>query len=285
MNRFWFAVLEGIRGLGRAKLAGAATIVAMSVALLMLGTFGLLTLQARFFLEGLKEKVDITVYLDHSISESNAGRIQKEIKEYNWVEEAIFISKEEAASRFKQDFGEDVSTVAGYNPLPPSYRLQIEWDALENASLDSLIRRIESFPEVTEVIYQDALLTHIRKYNRFIVQGGIIIGSIVSIVALFLVGNTIRLSIYSKRQIITLMELVGASRRFIQLPFLIEGAIQGLLGGICGAGLTLLLLKVGTYFLPVPFFDDTLLLLGGLLGGGIILGVGGSLLGLRRFLT
>ena len=134
------------------------------------------------------------------------------------------------------------------------------------------------------MIYRDKLLAKIREYRKIILQGSFIIGTIVCLGAIFLVANTIRLSIFSKREIITLMELVGANRIFIHLPFLFEGAVQGFLGGLLGAGFLWLLLKAGAYFLPLTMVFNYYLI-AGVIVTGIILGIIGSLLGLRRFLT
>lgn len=284
MNRFWFALQEGFSGLGRAKLAGTATVAAMSIALMLIGSFVFLMLQARFFLEGIQEKVDIEILLKDTIEQDEVEELGKAISEQSWVSDVTYVSKEKAAERFKQEFGEDVISVTGYNPLPPSFTVRVKWENLENTPLDSIIQRIQKLPVVTEVIYRDKLLAKIREYRKIILQGSFIIGTIVCLGAIFLVANTIRLSIFSKREIITLMELVGANRIFIHLPFLFEGAVQGFLGGLLGAGFLWLLLKAGAYFLPLTMVFNYYLI-AGVIVTGIILGIIGSLLGLRRFLT
>ncbi len=285
MNRLWFVILEGIKGLGRAKLAATATVFALAVALLLMGAFLLMTFHAQFFLQGLQQKEDIEILLTEDIPEEKLLALKEAFTQLSWVERVQYISKSDAAERFKKEFGEDVAAVAGYNPLPSSFELSVRWDAIRSGSLDSLASRLERLPEVDEVIYLQQFVTQIRRYRGMITQGSIIIGIIVAIIGVFLVSNTIRLSIYSKRQIITIMELVGAGRMMVYLPFLVEGAIQGILGGFLGMGLTMLLFEITAFFLPLPPLAETVYVMGGLVATGVLLGLGGSALGLRRFLS
>ena len=285
MNRLMFALSEGINGLGRAKLAATTTIFALAVALLLMGAFVLMTFHAQFFLQGLQAKEDIEVLLAGDAAAEKIEALKEAFAELAWVEDVQYISKQDAAERFRKEFGEDVTAVAGFNPLPPSFELSVRWDAIKSGSLDSLAARLERLPEVDEVIYLEQFVTQIRKYRGMITQGSLVIGAIVAIIGLFLVSNTIRLSIYSKRQIISIMELVGAGRTMVHLPFLVEGALQGILGGVLGMGLVWLLFELTAVFLPLPPLAETWFIMGGIVATGILLGLGGSALGLRRFLS
>ena len=198
-----------------------------------------------------------------------------------------YVSKEEAAKLFQRDFGESFDDILEENPLPESYRLSI-LEGYDNAdSVQLIATRVEKLRLVESVHYRKQLLQLIDRRARAFGYASLFIGIILALSAVILVANTIRLTIFAKRHIIRTMKLVGATPMFIRLPFLIEGAVHGVIGGIIAS---LLLDIVFTFFIQ-PLSEDLLVNIGvswrfylGLVLSGGVLGLVGSVISIGRFL-
>jgi cell division transport system permease protein len=204
------------------------------------------------------------------------------------IKDVRFISKTEAAKIFKEEFGEDINSVLNFNPLPASFKIFLEQEYKNADSAGVISRRLKEIGGINEVIYIKTLLELLDRRARLFVMISLGIGIALTIGSIFLVSNTIRLAIYSKRKIIDTMKLVGATRSFIRLPFLIEGLMQGLLGGLFACGIIFIVIfyaamllghELGEFVLVEPYFY------GIIAGTGILLGLLGSLISVRRFIS
>lgn len=229
----------------RYKSTYVTTVVSMTLVLLMLGLLALILLQARQLSDYVKENIGIRVYMKEGSKEADIIRLQKMLDAQPFVKSTRYVPPEEAARELTEDLGEDFIDFLGYNPLPPSLDLRIHarWATLD--SLQMIETSIVEDNNVKEVFYQKTLVDLI---NRNISTISIVLlgfSALLTVIAVVLIHNTIRLSVYSRRFVIRTMKLVGATQSFIRRPFLWRGVVQGLWGAV----LSILLLSGIVYFL------------------------------------
>ncbi len=274
-------------GFQRAKFAFVASISATAVALVLIGVFGLLMVKAQQVTSWMKQRVgEIEIFLQ-DVDESTARATAARVALYPGVDETDYITKEQAQEVFRQEFGEGAELFLDDSFLPASVKVRVDSDYANPDSLQSLVEEFSSWNRVDEVVFNQPLLLKVQQNLRLFTLSGLALGAIVIAAALFLVGNTIRLTIYARRLLIRTMKLVGATDPFIQQPFIVEGVMQG---GIAGAGASVLiwLLYSGlASYLPQLEGSDTLLLVllsFGLVALGILLGWLASFFAVQRFI-
>jgi cell division transport system permease protein len=263
------------------------TVFTVSISLLLLGVFVIITMNFSTFVEQIRSRIDLEVFLEAEVNERQQEEMALILSHIPGVEEVTFISKEDAAKIFKRDFGESFDDILDDNPLPQSFRLSIQ-EGYNNAdSVQFIAGRVERLQLVESVHYRKQLLQLIDRRARAFSYASFFIGLILALSAIILVANTIRLTIYAKRHIIRTMKLVGATSMLIRLPFLIEGAFHGLIGGLIAS---LLIDIVFTFFIQ-PLSEDLLVNIGvsfsfyfALIIAGGVLGLIGSVISIGRFL-
>lgn len=230
----------------RRRVAGSYFISLMSITavLLLLGLFALLMLHAHKLSNHIKENIGFEVVMNSNVKEANILRLQKELDALSAVKSTEFISKEEAIRRLSEDLGEDFLQWLGEeeNPLLPSIDVRFNAAYSNNDSIAAIETRLRDNPNVKEIHYQKSLVDLINQNIRRI--GAILIGAclILILIAIALIHNTIRLTIYSKRFLVRSMQLVGATESFIRRPFMKSGVAQGFFGAILADLLLTLLL-------------------------------------------
>jgi cell division transport system permease protein len=148
------------------------------------------------------------------------------------VREIEYISKDDAAQRFQEEFGQNIYDVLEFNPFPSSIVIHLNEGYLTPAAISKLKNQLELMTNVDEVFYKKPLLEKIDKYVQIVYILAILVGLVIIIIAIGLIFNTIRLTIYARKDMIHIMRLIGATEGFIRKPFLVEGILQGFLGGI-----------------------------------------------------
>ena len=282
-----YTLKESFAGFRRNRSASLITVFTVSISLLLLGVFSLITMNFSTFVEQIRSRVDLEVFIKGDLGERQQEEMGQILANIPGVESVTYISKEEAAKLFEEDFGETFEDILDENPLPESYRLSIQEGYDNSDSVQLIAGHVEKLRLVESVHYRKQLLQLIDRRARAFGYASLFIGIILALSAVILVANTIRLTIYAKRHIIRTMKLVGATPAFIRLPFLIEGAVHGLIGGIIA---TVLLDIVFTFFIQ-PLSEDLLVNIGVtyrfyftlILAGGV-LGLIGSVISIGRFL-
>jgi cell division transport system permease protein len=211
----------------------------------MLGLLGLLLLNTKKLSDYAKENIGFSIMIKEGVKEAEIMAFLKRLDTEEYVKSTEYIPKEKAALELKKELGEDFIGFLGYNPLLPTIdlRLKAEYASLE--SVKKLEKKLLANPEVKEVFYQKDLLEMVNQNMERISL--IILGfsAVLMIIAIALINNTIRLSVYSRRFVIRTMQLVGATRSFIRRPFIRNGIIDGFIGAIAAIGLLMLVI----YFL------------------------------------
>lgn len=205
------------------------SVISITLVLFLLGLVGVLILNAKKLSDYVKENIGISIYLNDDVREVEVFSLQKTLDAQKYVKETRYITREEAAESFREELGEDFVEFLGYNPLPSSIDIKLHASYANPDSFAVLEKVIRSYPQVADVAYQKDLVYAISLNIRRISIIILILSILLFLIALTLINNTIRLSVYSKRFIIRTMQLVGAQHYLIRRPFLIRGITQGIL--------------------------------------------------------
>jgi cell division transport system permease protein len=282
-----YTLRESFSGFRRTKLSSTISIITICISLLFLGAFAFVTIQASRFIDAIRNKVEIEVFLREPISPEEVSDLARTITGFEGVEQAVYISKEEAAQIFQQETGENIFSVLDFNPLQPSFRITLAPQYRTAAAAAQLRDRLKPLKGVDSVLYRRALLELIDQRTVTVNRVTLGLGIVVSLSAILLVSNTIRLAIYAKRKLIRTMELVGATRFFIRMPFLVEGLVQGVIGGVLAAGLLYLVLEYALGWVApelVSFTSMKPAFYALVVGTGALLGLLGSAISVLRFI-
>jgi cell division transport system permease protein len=282
-----YTVKESFSGFTRTKLSTAISIVTIGISLLLLGVFAVITINASRFIEMLRAKVELEAFLQEPISRDRIGQLSNSVLKIEGVDSLTYVSKEDAAEIFKKEFGEDIKSVLEFNPLPPSFKIYLKPEYRTLEAVERIYNQLMAIKGIDEIIYRRELLELIDRRTKTINNITLSLGILISISAILLVSNTIRLAIYAKRRIIRTMELVGATSMFIRLPFLIEGLLQGVLGGVIASGLLYFLLEYTTRYFAADFsvyLQMPQMFYAAVVGAGVALGLIGAVISIVRFM-
>ena len=284
---FTYTFKESLAGFKRNRAATLITIFTVSIALLLLGVFTIITINFGQVVDQIRGRMDVEVFLKEGLTLDQHRQTGLQLKAIRGVEDATYISKEKAAEIFHKEFGENYGDMLDVNPLPASFQLKIHEGYINADSIAAIQKKALRLKTVDDVVYRKALLALIDRRAQAFSYATLFIGIVLGLSAIILVANTIRLTIYAKREIIRTMKLVGATSMFIRMPFVIEGLLHGLAGGIIASAL----LGVSYAFFIAPISEDLLLNIPVnfsfylfLVGLGALLGLIGSVLSIGRFL-
>ena len=291
---FDYAVTAALVGLWRHRFMTGATVLTTALMLLMLNVFVVLVTHLNVALEALEHRVNVIAYIREDAPPGKVRELQSSLQNRSDVLEVIYVTKDEALARLREHFADRAELLAmvSDNPLPASLEIR----ARNPESLENIVSLLETKvgPEsvLEEVALQEDIVERLLSLTTATRVAGVAMTAGLAVVSLFIVINTIRIAVYSRRQEIEVMKLVGATDWFVRWPFVFEGMLYGLL-----ASLLALLIVVPAYdpvvenfwallsFLPVerdPQFVTKLALMTMVVG--IALGAAGSYISVRRFL-
>ena len=284
-----YVLKEGFAGLGRAKLAAFTSMFSLLIAVLLIGVLFRIGYNAFEVTQALKQQVEVEVFL-LDLNDTETNRLQNILLEKPQVAGLAYISKDSASQVFQQEFGLGAETISQLDFLPASFRLTMS-EEYQVVQIDSVVTEIRGLEGVDEVRFNLALLQTIEERTETFFAAGIAIGLFILFVAMILVFNTIRLTIYAKRDLIKAMKLVGATNAFIRRPFLVEGVLQGIIAGSFAA---LIIYTIFEIIIPgfIPQigvlswpFGQWYFLIGGVILLAMIMGWWGSRWAARRFIS
>jgi cell division transport system permease protein len=251
----------------------ATALISITLVLFMVGLLGLIVLHAQKLSEYVRENIGFSIIMKENVREAEIVQLQKTLDASEFVKSTEYITKEQAAEDLTDDLGEDFIGFLGYNPLLPSIELKLQADYTSIDSLEMIETQILANTDVKEVYYQKDLVHLINRNIRRI--GMVILGfsALLLIIAVALINNTIRLSVYSKRFIIRTMQLVGATGSFIRRPFLWSGVLQGLLAALIAIIFLGLILYFSREEVPDLVNLQDLTLIGSLFGMVVVAGI------------
>ncbi len=274
-------------------MAGSYFMSLMSIALVLflLGVFALLMMHAQKLSNHLKENIGFEIVMNSNVKEANILKLQKELDAMPAVKSTEYITKEEAIRRLSEDLGEDFLQWLGNeeNPLLPSIDVRFNAAWANNDSIAAIQARLLKNPNVKEIYYQKSLVGLINQNVNRIGIGLMVASVILLIIAITLIRNTIRLSIYSKRFLVRSMQLVGATPAYIRRPFIRSGISQGFFGALLADVFLALLLYGLTNRLPELFIiQDYTIVIGvfvAIIALGMLLGGLSTRSALRKYLN
>ena len=259
------------------RVAGsyAMSLVSITLVLFLLGVFAMFMMHARKLSNHIKENIGFEIVMNSNVKEANILRLQKELDAMPAVKSTEYITKEEAIARLSEDLGEDFLQWLGNeaNPLLPSIDVRFHSAYANNDSIALVEALLLDNPDVKEVYYQKSLVDLINHNINKIATVLMVVSALLLLIAIALIRNTIRLSIYAKRFLVRSMQLVGATESFIRRPFLRSGVLQGFLGGVLAdIFLGLILYGVSKRLPDLTLIQDTTAIVG-IFVGVIVLGV------------
>ncbi|MFM1874853.1 MAG: hypothetical protein RL266_590 [Bacteroidota bacterium] len=252
--------------------SNVTAIVSISLVLFMLGLLGLVLLYANALSSYVKENIGFTIYMKDEAKDVDIIQFQKFLDASDFVRSTRYVSKEDAAEYLQETLGEDFVGFMGYNPLKRSIDVKIKSDF----ATDEGIVEIQSDLLKNEMIHEiDYPVDLIRVINRNVRKAGIVIlvfCGLLSLIAISLINNNIRLSVYSKRFLINSMKLVGATQNFIRRPFVIEGVGRGLIGAVVANALLAGVIYLANQNVPELFGLDDMQIVLTLFAAVLVLG-------------
>ena len=268
--------------------SGVSNIISITLVLIVLGTLGLILSSAQKISNHLKENVEVAITLKSDSDSVSIQQFVQQLKSADYAKNVQYITKEQAAIKLQKELGENFVDFLGYNPLKPSIIISFKSNYTEKVLLKSTINRIAANPLIEDIQYQESLISELNENLKTIAIILLSFTSLLIIVAIGLINNTIRIALYSQRQIIRSMLLVGAKKNFIRKPFLIDSIRNGILGGL----FSIIILLTCIYFAEQKIADlknlidtNTLIQVGGLLlSCGVVLSFTCTLIALNRHL-
>ncbi len=271
-----------------------SVIFSITLALFVMGLFGLLFIHSQKLSEFIKEQMEIQVYLDNRLSESRVIGIQKTLanKDFTLVKgnepQILFVSKKQALENFTLKAGENPEEFLGHNPLRDAYLVKLKPAYLDSLQLALVKSEIESISGVFEVSYLDNIISDINKNTAKI--GLVLLGVFVLLLltVVILINNTIKLALFSQRFLIRSMQLVGATGNFIQRPFLWRSMGHGFLSGVLASVILYMLLEYAIFQIPeldaLSDIENVVMLFAALIIVGVAIGLFSTLRAIRKYL-
>jgi len=291
-----YFLLRALANIRQNIFVNVVTIGTITLALLIVSLFLLVFVNLENAAENWSERVQVTVYFDRELTIQEQTMLRGKIKALPETSSVSYVSRDEALKRFKNRLRGQETLLEGVRPevLPTSFEISLKRAHRDTQGVENFVASLKRVPGITEVQYGEEW---VRRFNSFLnfmrLLGALLVGFLI-LAVVFIVSNTIKLTIYARRDEIEVMSLVGATSFFIKAPFLLEGLMQGLAGAIisiclllglyvgflhnAGSFLTFNLVSSGLGFLPPEY-------IGGIILSGAILGFTGSLTSLKRFVN
>ena len=251
IDRFLYLVSEGIRSLWRTKTTALATISAIGIAASFVVFSAVVGENISGIIQIARGQYEFQVFFSEDVDNIRAAELVDQIGAIEGIKSASLITKEEAANIFQREFGENIFDLLEENPLPPGSVLKLKQPKDGRIDVNPIIKQIELVEGVDEVRYQGRLISLIERYYEGFFAAVTALAAAILFGTVILISNTIRLSIYARRDLIRILKLVGATDRFVRFPFMIEGILEGFFGSLVAAAVSYGFVEGSNYFLSL----------------------------------
>lgn len=273
----------------------AITLGTITLSFLMLGLFLVLFLNTKGLLEDWGGRIRVTAYLGGSPGQEQLTRLREKVRGFEEVLEVKVCSKEEALKLLEEKMPERKELLRGLprNPLPASLEIRLKGEYQSSEGVETLVRKLRGVPEIEDVQYGSDWLERFSAFMALLKGLGLGLGGLLLLSTIIVISNTIRLSIFARREEIEIMRSVGATGLFIRAPFYFEGLLQGLLGAVLALAILFALFQLflskvyeplrsllGNY--PAQFLS--LEQMAAVALGGVVLGLFGTQVSVGRYL-
>lgn len=289
-----FFIREGFRSLKRNSTMSAAAITSVIAALLVIGIFFIIVINIDYAATKLESQIEMMVYLEDGLSENIIDTMETEIRSINGVKSVEFISKDTALSNLEKNWGENsylLEGLEGDNPLPDAFLITLS----DPSDASGVALSVSSISNIEKVVYGKEELANLLNATYVMRMSSVVIILILLFISIFIIANTIKLTLYARRREIGIMKYVGATDWFVRMPFIIEGIVVGMIGAVVST----VILGVGYYYCSglvknqmigfmsislIPFNQIIVSMVILLIIVGVVIGAVGSLISVRKFI-
>ncbi len=276
------AFREAMRAFERAPMLSALSVTTIAFSLFAFGLFGLVALNLRQALQQVEDRVEVRGFVAAGTPPEAASAAVDDVSLFPEVGQVRLVTESQALERARRELRE-FSDVFEEGLLPSSIEVRLKPGFRDPETVARVAKRLENYDFIDDVRYGEEWVQNLYRLRNIATGAGIALGITFALVAIIIIGSTIRMAVLARSREIAIMRLVGATDGFIRAPFLIEGAIKGTMGGVLALVLTWVAVQVsGRWVMQVQFFDTPLALAGIVAGAGI--GLLGSSLSVGRHL-
>ncbi len=276
------AFREAIRAFKRAPMLSMLSVTTIAFSLFAFGLFGLVALNLRNALQQVEDRVEVRGFIAPGTAPEAVSTAVEDVTLYPEVGSVRLVTQVQALERARRELRE-FTDVFEEGLLPASIEVRMKPGLSDPETVRTVAKRLENYDFIDDVRFGEEWVENLHRLRNIATGAGLALGITFALVAIIIIGSTIRMAVLARSREIAIMRLVGATDGFIRLPFLIEGAIKGTMGGVLALVLTWVTVQVsGRWVMQVQFFETTLALAGILVGAGI--GLLGSALSVGRHL-
>ena len=239
MDKLLYLISEGFKNVWRHKMTTFTAVFSLFLALYFVGLLAIAGENTKSILQYLRSKYKIEVFFKQDIEYGSAKSISSSILKIKGVRSSTVINKDDAVRIFKDQFGEDILAILGYNPLPISAVVNLKRKSDQLLDASPIVNEIKSLDGVEEVRYQGHLIKKIERTYAKIMKYFPFMAMVFVLVAVLVIYNTVKLSIFARKELINSLKLIGATKLFIQMPFIFEGLIDGFMASLIASPLIL----------------------------------------------
>ena len=239
MDKLLYLISEGFKNVWRHKMTTFTAVFSLFLALYFVGLLAVAGENTKSILQYLRSKYKIEVFFKQDVEYKSAKSISASILEIKGVRSSTVINKDDAVRIFKDQFGEDILAILGYNPLPISAVVNLKRKSDQLLDASPIVNEIKSLDGVEEVRYQGHLIKKIERTYAKIMKYFPFMAMVFILIAVLVIYNTVKLSIFARKELINSLKLIGATKLFIQMPFIFEGLIDGFLASLIASPLIL----------------------------------------------
>jgi cell division transport system permease protein len=278
-------IREALLAFRRAPLLSALSVTTIAFSLFVLGLFGLVAVNLQRALHQVAERVEVVAYLLSGTPGETVTLALKDIEAFPEVQAATYVSEDSALARAKRELVEfrDVLAELERNPLPASIEVKLRPAFRDAAHVNAVADRLRGFGFVDDVRFGQDWVEKLDRLRQLAAAVGLVVGGAFAAVAIIIIGTTIRMAVLQRSREIAIMRLVGATDGFIRRPFLLQGAMKGLLGGLVAIALSFgAYAVINRFLIQAAFFTQPQAL--AIVGFGALIGLMGSMLSVGRHL-
>ena len=287
----WYYLKETFTSLKRNSLMSIASVTTVALSILVLGLFLTMVLNVNNLAQYLENQVQVTVYMSDAATSVQRRQVEQQLKTTRGVMEVKGVTKEEALQNFKKRLREQeklLDALGEDNPFPYSFEVQVD----KPERIQEIVPQIEKMPGVETAKFGQEVVEHLFQLTRILRLGGIFLITMLAIATLFIISNTIRITVFARRREVSIMKYVGATNWFIRWPFLLEGMFMGFVGALIAAvalfkmydAAQVKIYSTLAFFPLLPSWPFMVYLCAGLVAVGTFIGAAGSAISLRKFL-
>ena len=293
INNLWYLFKEGIRSIFLHGLMSFASVCVTVACLIIVGSFSILMYNLNIMVEDLNATNEVLCYVDETLSDAEAKSVGTKINMLENIQQAEFVSREKALENFIAEHGEDGARFQAVEPSDLRHRFRVVLE--DNSQMAQTVAALEQIPGVAAIDAEYELAEGFATISQVLqfISFGII--AVLLVVSLLIISNTVKLSVYDRRDEIAIMKMVGATNGFIKMPFVVEGFFLGSIGAMLAFGLEwvmydAMVLKIAQVdalglFSFVPFVDLLIPMIVTFSAAGLFVGIFGSLTSIRKFLN